>query len=66
MLAALFVAARYFTLTFYDLSRCARRREPHPYALRDRRLHQLCLGHNIGASVFTAEAVRYRIYSLGG
>src|SRR5664279_1690070 len=44
-LAALFVAAGYFTLTFYDW-----------FAVR-------AIGHNVGASVFTGGAVRYRIYS---
>ncbi len=46
MLAGVFVAGGYFTLTFYDL-----------FALRT---------HNVGASVFTGGAVRYRIYSAWG
>lgn len=67
-LAALFVAAGYFTLTFYDL-----------FALRtiDRydvpyRVAALAgftsysVGHNVGASVFTGGAVRYRVYSAWG
>ena len=67
-LAALFVAAGYFTLTFYDL-----------FALRTIGRHDVpyriaalagftsySVGHNVGASVFTGGAVRYRIYSAGG
>src|SRR5215213_3839033 len=67
-MAALFVAAGYFTLTFYDL-----------FALRTigrldvpYRVNALAgftsysIGHNVGASVFTGGAVRYRIYSAWG
>ena len=67
-LAGLFVAAGYFTLTFYDL-----------FALRTigadgipYRVAALAgftsysVGHNVGASVFTGGAVRYRIYSAWG
>jgi uncharacterized membrane protein YbhN (UPF0104 family) len=67
-LAALFVAAGYFTLTFYDL-----------FALRTIGRHEVpyriaalagftsySVGHNVGASVFTGGAVRYRIYSAWG
>src|SRR4030095_12978286 len=68
VLAALFVAAGYFTLTFYDLFavRAIGRKEV-PY-----RVHALAaftsysIGHNVGASVFTGGAVRYRIYSAWG
>jgi len=68
LLAALFVAAGYFTLTFYDL-----------FALRTIGRHDVpyriaafaaftsySIGHNVGASVFTGGAVRYRIYSAWG
>src|SRR5438105_7698265 len=68
VLAGLFVAAGYFTLTFYDL-----------FALRTigannvpYRIAALAgftsysIGHNVGASVFTGGAVRYRIYSAWG
>jgi glycosyltransferase 2 family protein len=68
VLAALFVAAGYFTLTFYDL-----------FALRTigcktipYRVAALAgftsysIGHNVGASVFTGAAVRYRVYSVWG
>jgi uncharacterized membrane protein YbhN (UPF0104 family) len=67
-LAALFVAMGYFTLTFYDL-----------FALRTIGRHEVpyriaalagftsyAVGHNVGASVFTGGAVRYRIYSGWG
>jgi glycosyltransferase 2 family protein len=66
--AALYVAAGYFTLTFYDL-----------FALRTIGRHDVpyrvaalagftsySVGHNVGASVFTGGAVRYRIYSAWG
>jgi uncharacterized membrane protein YbhN (UPF0104 family) len=68
MWAAVFVAAGYFTLTFYDL-----------FGLRTIGKSQIryrvaalagftsyAVGHNIGASAFTGGAVRYRIYSLYG
>src|SRR6201995_1565909 len=67
-LAALFVAAGYFTLTFYDLF--ATRAMGHseiPYrinALAAFTSYSIC--HNVGASVFTGGAVRYRIYSAWG
>jgi uncharacterized membrane protein YbhN (UPF0104 family) len=67
-LAALSVAAAYVTLTFYDL-----------FALRTIGRHDVpyrvaalagftsySVGHNVGASVFTGGAVRYRIYSAWG
>jgi uncharacterized membrane protein YbhN (UPF0104 family) len=66
--AALFVAAGYFTLTFYDLF--ALRTVGHseiPYrtaALAG--FTSYAVGHNIGASAFTAGVVRYRIYSAHG
>ncbi|MCC6889484.1 MAG: UPF0104 family protein [Hyphomicrobiales bacterium] len=68
VLAALFVAGGYFTLTFYDL-----------FALRTIGRHDVpyriaalggftsySVGHNVGASVFTGGAVRYRVYSAWG
>ena len=67
-LAALFVAAGYFTLTFYDLF--AVRAIGHNKILY--RVNALAaftsysIGHNVGASVFTGGAVRYRIYSAYG
>lgn len=67
-LAALFVAAGYVTLTFYDwfaVRAIGHRRIPY-------RINALAsftsysIGHNVGASVFTGGAVRYRIYSAWG
>ena len=68
LLAGLFVAAAYFTLTFYDL-----------FALRTIGAHHVpyriaalagftsySIGHNVGASLFTGGAVRYRVYSAWG
>src|SRR6185295_4875299 len=68
VLAGFFVAAGYFTLTFYDL-----------FALRTIGAHHVpyrvaaiagftsySVGHNLGATVFTGGAVRYRIYSAWG
>src|SRR5258708_21795908 len=66
--AALFVAAGYFTLTFYDLF--ALRTIGHtdvPYRIAALAgFTSYSVGHNVGASVFTGGAVRYRIYSAWG
>jgi glycosyltransferase 2 family protein len=66
--AALFVVAGYFTLTFYDLF--ALRTIGHggvPYRVAALAgFTSYAVGHNIGASAFTAGAVRYRIYSGHG
>src|SRR5581483_337921 len=64
-LAALFVAAGYFTLTFYDwfAMRAIGHREV-PYRVNAlAAFTSYSIGHNVGASVFTGGAVRYRIYS---
>jgi len=67
-LAALFVAAGYFTLTFYDWF--AMRAIGHsevPYRVNAlAAFTSYSIGHNVGASVFTGGAVRYRIYSAWG
>jgi glycosyltransferase 2 family protein len=67
-LAGLFVAAGYFTLTFYDLF--AVRAIGHsevPYRINAlAAFSSYSIGHNVGASVFTGGAVRYRIYSAWG
>jgi len=67
-LAALFVAAGYFTLTFYDLFALRTIGRPDvPYwvaALAG--FTSYSVGHNVGASVLTGGAVRYRIYSAWG
>ena len=67
-LAALFVAAGYFTLTFYDLFAVrAIGRTDIPYRVNAlAAFTSYSIGHNVGASVFTGGAVRYRIYSAWG
>src|ERR1700749_1846529 len=67
-LAALFVAAGYFTLTFYDLfAMRAIGRNDIPYRVNAlAAFTSYSIGHNVGASVFTGGAVRYRIYSGWG
>src|SRR6202045_3580303 len=67
-LAALFVAAGYFTLTFYDLfAMRAIGRGDIPYRINAlAAFASYSIGHNVGASVFTGGAVRYRIYSGWG
>jgi uncharacterized membrane protein YbhN (UPF0104 family) len=67
-IAALFVAAGYFTLTFYDLfalRTIGRRDVPYRVAALAG-FTSYSVGHNVGASVFTGGAVRYRIYSAWG
>jgi uncharacterized membrane protein YbhN (UPF0104 family) len=68
MLAGLFVAAGYFTLTFYDLFAVrAIGRTDIPYRVNAlAAFASYSIGHNVGASVFTGGAVRYRIYSAWG
>ena len=67
-LAALFVAAGYFTLTFYDLFAVRAIGHPEiPYRINAlAAFTSYSIGHNVGASVFTGGAVRYRIYSAWG
>ena len=66
--AALFVAAGYFTLTFYDLFALRTiGRNDVPYRVAALAgFTSYSVGHNVGASVFTGGAVRYRIYSAWG
>jgi glycosyltransferase 2 family protein len=68
VLAGIFVAAGYFTLTFYDMF--AVRAIGHstiPYRINAlAAFTSYSIGHNVGASVFTGGAVRYRIYSACG
>ena len=68
VLAALFVAAGYFTLTFYDwFAVRAIGRSEVPYRVNAlAAFTSYSIGHNVGASVFTGGAVRYRIYSAYG
>src|SRR3954469_18376252 len=66
--AALCVAGGYFTLTFYDLfalRTIGRTDVPYPVAALAG-FTSYSVGHNIGASVLTGGAVRYRIYSAWG
>jgi uncharacterized membrane protein YbhN (UPF0104 family) len=66
--AAFFVAAGYFTLTFYDLfalRTIGRKDVPYRVAALAG-FTSYSVGHNVGASVFTGGAVRYRIYSAWG
>jgi uncharacterized membrane protein YbhN (UPF0104 family) len=66
--AAFFVACGYFTLTFYDwfaLRTIGRREIPYRIAALAG-FTSYSIGHNIGATVFTGGAVRYRIYSAYG
>ena len=68
VLAALFVAFGYFTLTFYDLfalRTIGRKDVSYPTAALAG-FTSYSVGHNVGASVFTGGAVRYRIYSAHG
>src|ERR1700710_2340967 len=67
-LAALFVAAGYFTLTFYDWFAVRAIGHGHiPYRVNAlAAFTSYSIGHNVGASVFTGGAVRYRIYSAWG
>jgi glycosyltransferase 2 family protein len=67
-LAAVFVAAGYFTLTFYDWFALRTIGKTH-VGYRTAALAgftSYAVGHNIGASALTGGAVRYRIYSLHG
>jgi glycosyltransferase 2 family protein len=66
--AAFFVACGYFTLTFYDwfaLRAIGRAEIPYRIAALTG-FTSYSIGHNIGATVFTGGAVRYRIYSAHG
>jgi uncharacterized membrane protein YbhN (UPF0104 family) len=68
VLASLFVAFGYFTLTFYDLfalRTLGRGDIPYQVAALGG-FTSYAIGHNVGASVFTGGAVRYRIYSAWG
>ncbi|MGP9814330.1 lysylphosphatidylglycerol synthase domain-containing protein [Rhodopseudomonas sp. NSM] len=68
VLAGVFVAAGYFTLTFYDLfalRTIGRNDVPYRTAALAA-FTSYSIGHNVGASVFTGGAVRYRIYTAWG
>ena len=68
VIAGCFVAAGYLTLTFYDLfalRTIGRADVPYRVAALGG-FTSYAVGHNIGASVFSGGAVRYRIYSSWG
>jgi len=68
IIAGLFVFAGYLTLTFYDLfalRTIGRSEVPYPVAALAS-FTSYSVGHNVGASVFSGGAVRYRIYSNWG
>ena len=67
-LAAVFVACGYLTLTFYDLFalRTIGRNEVPYWGAALAAFTSYAVGHNVGASVFTGGAVRYRVYSAWG
>jgi uncharacterized membrane protein YbhN (UPF0104 family) len=68
LFAGLFVAAGYLTLTFYDLfalRTIGRAEVPYRVAALSG-FTSYAVGHNVGASVFSGGAVRYRIYSGWG
>jgi uncharacterized membrane protein YbhN (UPF0104 family) len=66
--AGCFVAAGYLTLTFYDLfALYTIGRNDVPYRIAALGgFTSYAVGHNVGASVFSGGAVRYRIYSTWG
>jgi uncharacterized membrane protein YbhN (UPF0104 family) len=68
LLAAAAVAAGYVTLTLYDLFALRAIGKKHvPYRIAALAgFTSYAVGHNVGASVFTGGAVRYRIYSRYG
>ena len=68
LVAGGFVAASYVTLTFYDyfsLRTIGRRDVPYRVAALASFI-SYTIGHNLGATVFTAGAIRFRIYSAWG
>ena len=67
-IAGFFVAAGYLTLTFYDLFALRTiGRSDVPYRIAALAgFTSYAVGHNVGASVFSGGAVRYRIYSAWG
>jgi hypothetical protein len=68
IVAGLFVAAGYLTLTFYDLFalRTIGRSEIRYRVAALAAFTSYAIGHNVGASIFSGGAVRYRIYSAWG
>lgn len=63
-----FVAAAYFTITFYDffsLRTIGAKHVPYRIAALSA-FTSFSIGHNLGATVFTGGAIRFRIYSAWG
>jgi len=67
-LAALCCACAFFTLTFYDLFALRTIGKKHiPYRIAAlSSFTSYTVGHNVGATVFTGGAIRFRIYSEWG
>ncbi len=68
VLAGIFVAAGYFTLTFYDyfaLQTIGKKNIPYRIAALAG-FSSYSIGHNLGFTALSGGAVRYRIYSLYG
>lgn len=68
LIAGVFVAAGYVTLTFYDffsLRTIGRSEVPYRIAALAS-FTSYSIGHNLGATVFTGGVVRFRIYSAWG
>ena len=65
VIAGVLVAAAYVTLTFYDLFALRTIGKRHiPYRVAAfAAFTSYSIGHNIGATVFTGNAIRFRIYS---
>lgn len=63
-----FVAAAYFTITFYDFFSLRTIGAKHvPYRIAAMAAFtSFSIGHNLGATVFTGGAIRFRIYSAWG
>jgi uncharacterized membrane protein YbhN (UPF0104 family) len=68
VLSGLFVAGGYFTLTFYDLFALRTIGKHHvPYRIAALAgFTSYSVGHNVGLTVLTGGAIRYRIYSTFG
>jgi uncharacterized membrane protein YbhN (UPF0104 family) len=68
VVAGLLVAGAYFTLTFYDLFALRTIGRAHvPYRIAALAgFTSYSVGHNVGVTVLTGGAVRYRIYSTWG
>jgi uncharacterized membrane protein YbhN (UPF0104 family) len=67
-LSIAFVAAAYFTITFYDffsLRTIGAKHVPYRIAALSA-FTSYAIGHNLGATVFTGGAIRFRIYSAFG